>query len=1368
MCFKISKGLDEKEIYNRIILPTLLNNLAQGTINNKPVTGSLNVGQSTAGDTPELDAATEAIAKKMEDLNKRVENILGAGSDPFDQSDRTDPASRMVMTTPSMIPHALAAGQEGLAQIAGIEQLLSGFDSTMANLGDKISLEEQGQLVSELKKGIQIITEGGSQEELNKIAELFRTGSNTLSNPEQLLKAQAPLIKALEDLRQELAGTNASGYVPNFTDIKAYQESYNREVGALRKRGVPNAESQVYMGHVPELKTGANKAGAGFFNKIDEPLGPQQGISRAKRYGVDPKRHGSRIPNYAKPVDSNLDNMVRSQGGEWIKREQDKKFDNKEEREASLLKAAMEEGNYTAEAAQVLVGQQRSVPLGSPSVTVAGVTQSLIAAAALGYGLYREGKGHNRAMWEAIEADSRYIERRKFMDQMRENMGGKKFDNLSASQQKAMKKFAIGKGKSSLGGDNPYSNLWDNQKVRLDAAGKRGVTRRGLGVAGRAVKKFVPWASAAFAAATLRGMEDEPSMLSEGIGMVAPVAGYILGKKDPAKAAYIAAGEVPIVEWVLMGLDELGIGEMIAGDYAEPIGGSGNRFLGMEGEWDELMEHNERMTDPAYAKRFTELMRRSRLGADGRRAEDNAGRKEAVAQHLAARQGIRDKRTSLAEQFPQMFNTQQTQDPESKKYAEANLRAAIRAPNNPELGGGHSLNGILADVMNGKASFKDAIRQFPALENKDIALEQDDLGNNFIMVDGYQLQTNPNDAGEFMKGLLMKSNEELFIPNFANTKGSAARGFIPNFVRSEADLGGRIKNDKERDAFFKKKWETTRANRGPQRGAFDISRYDRMEPLFEKYLQVAGAESTLPRTWEALRDKEIEVRQAGGLQGPLSKFAAWMHSGGGQEWIQERMAAKMEAEKKQKAAEAAARALAEQQERMRKDQKAKSLAAWHAENGLPPSYKEFLSAAVKSGSSEDQIRAQVEALPDGDLMWPYAKQYVDPLLAKRKQQELVSRVTKSMSDPGTTTWLQEESANISFDGALLGGGRMDLLRDAPPGVSDEDWKKLSTEERHNALTTILERGLAAEINATYPTREKAAKEEYDKYPYGTNLRKIGGGSLFSEIYKSSNLSHLLESGDQLYGGGTDKARAYDKNLGTGYRGEIYKTTLNEREVTYWKGKKQLEKYLDELFDQGNDHTMSVQRLQAKGFIPNFSAQLAETLQARAMGASPSVKAKNSRGTIQGKPFILNNQEKEYTGQELVNMGLPKPQNNDSMVLRNYGPKTQGKELAQNLGMANSGFVPNFANGTGTDMSGFTEGAKEVADSMGIFKETTERLLQGVTSTITTDLNVTGLDIPVIVEAIKEALAPAIAKAVSQQVAAQANVNPIDPSPPVVL
>jgi len=67
--------------------------------------------------------------------------------------------------------------------------------------------------------------------------------------------------------------------------------------------------------------------------------------------------------------------------------------------------------------------------------------------------------------------------------------------------------------------------------------------------------------------------------------------------------------------------------------------------------------------------------------------------------------------------------------------------------------------------------------------------------------------------------------------------------------------------------------------------------------------------------------------------------------------------------------------------------------------------------------------------------------------------------------------------------------------------------------------------------------------------------------------------------------------------------------------------------------------------------------------------------------------------------------------------------------------------------------------------MSIFKESTEKLLQGVTSTITTDLNITGLDIPSIVEAIKEALAPVIANAVSQQVSAQASVNPNRPQPP---
>ena len=586
------------------------------------------------------------------------------------------------------------------------------------------------------------------------------------------------------------------------------------------------------------------------------------------------------------------------------------------------------------------------------------------------------------------------------------------------------------------------------------------------------------------------------------------------------------------------------------------------------------------------------------------------------------------------------------------------------------------------------------------------------------------------------------------------------------------------KSDEERNAYFKEVWARNRANRGSRVSSFDVSRYDQVRPLYEQYRDVTDNISTLPGSWEELRAQEIEIRSQGGKQGPLSKFAAWMYSGGGQEWLKERMAAKIEAANKQRAAEEAARALAERQEKMRRDQKAQSLADWHAKNGLPKQYQEFLTEAVNGGQKPAEIESKILGLKDGDLMWPYVKPEMEKLIAAKKARDdkvhedfMRKGAMDSASRNMDTGYAQKVFGTEEFKDVegYEGVSRERYNPDNPftgekaptpelpnPGVPQAEWAQYSREEKRKIILDGLRRGYSAELKASQEGAGRGAGSSssgvYTIRPGGEGEYKVISSTSLSELIGEENIT---KDGDLL--------SSYDSKSGTGYRGPVYKTA-NSVETLYWKDAEEVKKYIEKQYSDIGTPT-SVSRLQSKGFIPNFSAKLAEVIQARALGATPSVKAKNSRGTINGKPFILNNQETEYTGQELVGMGLPRPQNNDSMVLRKYGPKTQGKELAQNLGMANAGFVPNFANGLGTDMSGFTEGAKEVTDAMSIFKESTEKLLQGVTSTITTDLNITGLDIPSIVEAIKEALAPVIANAVSQQVSAQASVNPNRPQPP---
>lgn len=87
-----------------------------------------------------------------------------------------------------------------------------------------------------------------------------------------------------------------------------------------------------------------------------------------------------------------------------------------------------------------------------------------------------------------------------------------------------------------------------------------------------------------------------------------------------------------------------------------------------------------------------------------------------------------------------------------------------------------------------------------------------------------------------------------------------------------------------------------------------------------------------------------------------------------------------------------------------------------------------------------------------------------------------------------------------------------------------------------------------------------------------------------------------------------------------------------------------------------------------GFVPNFIAPefKLEEMEARALGATTSVKAKMSKGTIGGRRFIMNNQETE-----IPNFG----RNGDSAVIPNY--TQEGKAFKKKMNMA-KGFVPNFA------------------------------------------------------------------------------------------
>lgn len=90
-------------------------------------------------------------------------------------------------------------------------------------------------------------------------------------------------------------GIASGGYVPNFA-AAALQQAIAREKSA----GL--ADSQIYVDQSAALKSPMNPMGLMVANRRDEPLGGFQGISRARKEGMNPKLYGAAngfVPNYA-------------------------------------------------------------------------------------------------------------------------------------------------------------------------------------------------------------------------------------------------------------------------------------------------------------------------------------------------------------------------------------------------------------------------------------------------------------------------------------------------------------------------------------------------------------------------------------------------------------------------------------------------------------------------------------------------------------------------------------------------------------------------------------------------------------------------------------------------------------------------------------------------------------------------------------------------------------------------------------------------------------------------------------------------------------------------------------------------------------
>ena len=84
----------------------------------------------------------------------------------------------------------------------------------------------------------------------------------------------------------------ALGYVPNFSPLSS---SISRE----RQAGIP--ASKIRVGSSPALRSSGNPSGLGVYNTKDEPRGLNQGISRSRSMGINPKSHGAAggfVPNF--------------------------------------------------------------------------------------------------------------------------------------------------------------------------------------------------------------------------------------------------------------------------------------------------------------------------------------------------------------------------------------------------------------------------------------------------------------------------------------------------------------------------------------------------------------------------------------------------------------------------------------------------------------------------------------------------------------------------------------------------------------------------------------------------------------------------------------------------------------------------------------------------------------------------------------------------------------------------------------------------------------------------------------------------------------------------------------------------------------
>jgi len=160
----------------------------------------------------------------------------------------------------------------------------------------------------------------------------------------------------------------AMGFVPNFSPVTS---AIGREMAA----GVP--ASAIRVGSSPALRSAGNPGGVGVYNTIDEPGGLGQGISRARRSGMNPRSHGAAggfVPNF------NLDAFYGDNPAEDMKdagKDQLEAADKQERAANRLMMASMMFS---------MIGPGAAAGLGASEKTQAGIgaASNIIAMAGMG------------------------------------------------------------------------------------------------------------------------------------------------------------------------------------------------------------------------------------------------------------------------------------------------------------------------------------------------------------------------------------------------------------------------------------------------------------------------------------------------------------------------------------------------------------------------------------------------------------------------------------------------------------------------------------------------------------------------------------------------------------------------------------------------------------------------------------------------------------------------------------------------------------------------------------------------------------------------------------------------------------------------